>query len=134
MSFCPNCVELKGYVYLPLFVNMNEFFVSKLKKVCLKYIDNDIEVIKTFAKNFGNTIKSVKMSGSVFENTVTVLMQEFLNLKSLEELKLSLHPNEENEKSFDNKLKAIGIECKQLKSFDVYISYRNATLGYHLSN
>ncbi len=78
-------VYIKGVTDLSLFVDNNESFLSKLKKVCVRYSANDIEVIKIFAKNFGNTIKCVEIdvSHTLTENSFNILMQQILNLKSL---------------------------------------------------
>jgi Ran GTPase-activating protein (RanGAP) involved in mRNA processing and transport len=62
-------VEVKGTTDLSVFVNNNKKFVPKLKKIVIHYNNKNFEIIKTFAKNFGNTIKSIEFFK---ENSVIV--------------------------------------------------------------
>ncbi len=66
------------------------------------------------------------------QETVNNLMHEILNLKNLEELKLEFSSNRESDKSIVNHLKIIGIQCKNLKRFELQICFLNETFCWHI--
>jgi hypothetical protein len=137
LRLCPNLIALgNAYVtYLSVFVDKNELLIPKLSKVHIKLRSQDFGLIETFAKNYGNSLKSVtfEVRFDIDHIETNILMKEMINLKNLTKLNLMLKSTNSS-KAFVENLKAIAIHCKQLKRFDLFVAKGNPLLNKQIFN
>jgi hypothetical protein len=134
LRLCPNLIALKGD--LSLFVDSNQLLIPKLTKLKTKLQSKDIELIQTFAKNYGNSLKSVlfECNYSINDNETNALIKQIVNLKNLTKLDLLLSFNTNLSQQFFDNLKAIAINCNQLKSFKFHVLGTNTSVNKQIFN
>jgi hypothetical protein len=123
---------------LSVFVDTNELLVPKLSRVQILVQSKDIQLIKTFAKNYGNSLKSVSLEALAF-NAITgiqinVLMKQIVYLKNLKRLELSFDFDQTSNQEFIDNLRAIAIHCYQLKRFELTVFWANPLLDKQIFN
>jgi hypothetical protein len=102
---------------LSLFVDSNELLVSKLTSISTEVQSEDIQLIECFAKTYGNSLKSVSFVGWLGINDIETnfLMKQIIYLKNLTKLDLMLEFSANSSQEFIHNLKAIALNCNQLK-------------------
>jgi hypothetical protein len=138
LRLCPNLIALgNGYVtYLSLFIDKNELLIPKLSKVAIRLLSEDFQLIETFAKNYGNSLKSITFENCFWGDNIeaNILMKQIIHLKNLTKLDLTLRPNANSSKEFVENFKAIAIHCKKLKRFYLFIAKSNPLLNKQIFN
>jgi hypothetical protein len=127
-------IALKGD--LSLFVDSNQLLIPKLTKLKTTLQSKDIELIQTFAKNYGNSLKSVlfECNYSINDNETNALIKQIVNLKNLTKLDLLLSFNTNLSQQFFDNFKAIAINCNQLKSFKFHVLGTNTSVNKQVFN
>jgi hypothetical protein len=97
LRFCPNLITFGDrYVnLLSLFVDENELLVPKLTSISTEVLSKDIQLMKTLAKNYGNSLKSVSFETFIGIDDIetNILMKQMIHLKNLTNLDLMLGVN-----------------------------------------
>jgi hypothetical protein len=67
LRLCPNLNTFgdRYDTHLSLLVDKNEVLIPKLSEVVIALRSQDIELIETFTKNYGNSLKSVFIDASM---------------------------------------------------------------------
>jgi hypothetical protein len=127
-------IALKGD--LSLFVDSNQLLIPKLTKLKTKLQSKDIQLIQTFAKNYGNSLKSVlfECNYSINDNETNALIKQIVNLKNLTKLDLLLRLSVNLSQEFIDNLKAIAINCNQLKSLKFHVLGTNTSVNKQIFN
>jgi hypothetical protein len=134
LRLCPNLIALKGD--LSLFVDSNESLVPKLTNFETRVQSKDVQLIETFAKNYGNSLKNVLFDCNygINDNETNALIKQMVYLKNLTKLDLLLSFSGSLSKEFFDNLKAIAINCNQLKSLKLHVLGNNTSVNKQVFN
>jgi hypothetical protein len=134
LRLCHNFIELKGD--LSLFVDSNELLVPKLTNLKTRLQSKDIQLIETFAKNYGNSLKSLLFdcNYSINDNETNTSIKQIVYLKNLTKLDLILRFSANLSQQFFDNLKAIAINCNQLKSLKFHVFGTNTSVNKQIFN
>jgi hypothetical protein len=110
--------------------------VPKLTNLKTRLQSKDIQLIETFAKNYGNSLKSVSFecNYNINDNETNALMKQIVYLKNLTKLDLILRFSANSSQEFVNNLKAIAINCNQLKSLKFHVFGTNNSVNKQMFN
>ncbi len=138
MRLCPNLVSFgdKYLTDLSLFVDSNELLVPKLTSISIDVQSEDIQLIECFAKTYGNSLKSVSFVGWLGINDIETnfLMKQIIYLKNLTKLDLMLEFSANSSQEFIHNLKAIALNCNQLKWLFLFVAETNPSLDCQIFN
>jgi hypothetical protein len=96
----------------------------------------DIQLIECFAKTYGNSLKSVLFVGWLGINDIETnfLMKQIIHLKNLTKLDLMLELSANSSQEFIHNLKAIALNCNQLKQLYFFVAKTNPSLDFQIFN
>jgi hypothetical protein len=138
LRLCPNLVSFgdKYLTDLSLFVDSNELLVPKLTSISTEVQSEDIQLIECFAKTYGNSLKSVSFVGWLGINDIEThfLMKQIIHLKNLTKLDLMLEFSANSSQEFIHNLKAIALNCNQLKQLYFFVAETNPSLDFQIFN
>jgi hypothetical protein len=138
LRLCPNLITFgdRYVTHLSLFVDKNEPLIPKLSEVVIRLRSQGIQLIETFAKNYGNSVKSVLFDACLgIDNIETnILMKQMIHLKNLTKLDLMLEFSANSSQEFVDNLKKIAIHCDRLKLFKFDVFGTNPSLDCQIFN